>query len=50
MWGERELVVVPRTHPGGHLVHVMGALIRRSRKEADAFPCSQVFYDLVGPD
>ena len=24
--------------------------MRRSSKEADAFLCSQVFYDLVGPD
>lgn len=50
MWGERELVVVPTTHPGGHLGHVMGAPMWRSRKEADAFLCSQVFYDLVGPN
>ena len=47
--GEQELVVVPTTHPGGHLGHVIGAPMWRSRKEADAFLCSQVFYDLVGP-
>lgn len=50
MWGERERVVVPRTHPGVHLGHVTGAPMRRSGKKADAFLCSQVFYDLVGPD
>lgn len=37
MWGERERVVVPRTHPGVHLGHVTGAPMRRSGKKAMLF-------------